>query len=109
MNGLIRQSAWQLMLVIACCAATAGVRAEEPKSPAAAKVASADEISAWIKDLDAGRYRTREEATQRLLAAGAPVLDPLLVVANGDPPEPADRAVWIMRNLSRSRDNDLAL
>jgi hypothetical protein len=37
------------------------------------------------------------------------VLDPLLAVANGERPEPADRAVWILRRLGRSRDNDQAI
>ena len=71
--------------------------------------AKADEIAGWIKNLDDARYLAREDATQHLLSAGAIAFDPLLVVANGDRPEPADRAVWIMRRQGRSRDSDLAL
>jgi len=62
-----------------------------------------------IKALDDPRYREREEASQRLLSAGLPALDPLLNVANSEQPEPADRAIWILRTLGRSPDNTLAL
>jgi hypothetical protein len=71
--------------------------------------ATPDQIAGWIKNLDDSRYLTREEATQHLLSAGAATLDPLLAAANSDRPEPADRAIWIMRRLGRSPDDDLAL
>jgi hypothetical protein len=70
---------------------------------------SADQISVWIKKLDDPLYQVREEATQHLTDAEAAALDPLLSVANGDRPEPADRAMWIMRRLSHSRNGDLAM
>ncbi len=50
----------------------------------------------------------REAATQHLADAGAVALDPLLSVANGEHPEPADRASWILQRYSRSRDSELA-
>jgi hypothetical protein len=70
--------------------------------------AKPEQIAAWIKDLDDVHYRMREEASQHLAEAGIAALDPLLAVANGDRPEPADRAIWIMRRFSHSRDNTLA-
>jgi hypothetical protein len=70
---------------------------------------SADQISDWIKKLDDPLYQVREEATQHLTDAEAATLDPLLSTANGDRPEPADRAVWIMRRFSRSRNGELAM
>ncbi len=70
---------------------------------------SADQIREWIKKLDDPLYQVREEATQYLTDAEAASLDPLLSVANGDRPEPADRAVWIMRRFSRSRNGELAM
>lgn len=76
-----------------------------PKGPAA----TAAEIASWIGALDDNQYQAREQATQHLIAAGAAALDPLLVVANSDRPEPADRAIWILRRLGGSRDNDLAV
>ena len=108
MNGLIKRIVVLagLINVLACAPI---VRAEERPAASEAKPATADEIATWIKSLDDARYRAREEATQHLLDAGAAALDPLLVVANGDRPEPADRAIWIMRRMGRSRDNILAL
>ncbi len=70
--------------------------------------ASAEQIAAWIKDLDAPQYKVREEASQHLIEAEAAALEPLLKVANGDRPEPADRAVWILRRFGLSRDDALA-
>jgi hypothetical protein len=65
---------------------------------------SDDEIARWIAELDSGRYQVREQATQRLLGAGGAAMDALLAAANGDRPEPADRAVWILRRLSNGED-----
>jgi hypothetical protein len=59
--------------------------------------------------LDDDQYRGLYKATQHLLAAGRGSLDPLLVVANSDRPESADRAIWILRRLGGSRDDDLAV
>ena len=63
-------------------------------------VPSAEEIAGWIAALDDNRYLVREEATARLLEARAAALDPLLAAANGNRPEPADRAVWVLRRLA---------
>jgi hypothetical protein len=68
---------------------------------------SADEIAAWIADLDSNRYRTRERATQHLVTAGVGAMEPLLAAANGDRPEPADRAVWILRRMAESPELEL--
>jgi hypothetical protein len=79
-------------------------------SPTAARSApTAEEIAGWIAQLDDNRYLVRERATQQLIDAGAAALDPLLAAAHGEQPEPADRAVWIMRRIARSRDNDQAI
>lgn len=69
---------------------------------------SAAQIARWLKDLDDAQYLVREAATQHLTDAGAAALDPLLAAANGERPEPADRAMWILQRFSRSRDNELA-
>jgi hypothetical protein len=79
-----------------------GAKGEADHSPAA------EQIAAWIKDLDDQRYQVREEASQHLVGAESAALDPLLTVANGDRPEPADRAIWIMRRFSHSKDEALS-
>jgi hypothetical protein len=63
-----------------------------------------EQIAAWIAQLDDNRYLVRERATGLLLETQATALDPLLEAANGEHPEPADRAVWILRRLGNSKD-----
>ena len=95
--------------------------AEQSSSPAAtspadetgaqpadmASAPSPEQIAAWIAELDDDQYLVRERATGELLAAGEAVLDPLLETANGKRPEPADRAVWILRKLSTGKEPSL--
>ena len=115
MNASTRYLAGAVVLQIVLLHATSsrGEETGDEKPEAAAAVAQVEsvpaEIAAWIKDLDDTRYLTRELATQQLLNAGGAALDPLLTVANSDRPEPADRAIWILRRLGKSRDNALAL
>ncbi len=71
--------------------------------------ATAEQISGWIAQLDANEYLVREQATRDLLGAGEAALEALLAAANGDRPEPADRAVWILLRLGQSEDNELAI
>jgi hypothetical protein len=78
------------------------VRAQHtPSTPAA--------IASWIADLDSRDYKTREFATKSLEAAGAASLDQLLDVANGNRPEAAERAIWVLRQMTKSSDLQLAV
>ena len=89
------------------------LHAEEPTTSAPAKrspsIITPEQVADWIKALDDNNYLAREQAAQHLVDAKTVALDPLLAVANSDKPEPADRAIWILRRFGRSRDNDLAL
>jgi hypothetical protein len=62
------------------------------------------EISTWLAQLDDRQYRVREQATQRLLAAGTAALEPLTTTANGQRPEPADRAVWLLQQFGNAKE-----
>ena len=73
-------------------------------SRSAEPAATPEEIAAWIVQLDDHRYVVRERATRQLLLAEEAVLDPLLAIANADRPEPADRAVWVLRRIATSKD-----
>jgi hypothetical protein len=44
-----------------------------------------------------------------LLTADAAALDPLLAAANGDRPEPAERAVWILQKRAQNADPEAAM
>lgn len=74
-----------------------------------AEAPSEAEIKEWVAQLDDDRYLVRENASQKLEQAGKPVLELLLATANGKQLEPADRAIWVLRRISRSRDNELAI
>jgi hypothetical protein len=100
-----------LLLAIATLFGGAGLRqiATANQSPANPPAADATQVAEWIRELDSNRYLVREQATQQLLTAGAAALDPLLAAANGNRPEPADRAVWVLKNLGDSENRQLAL
>jgi hypothetical protein len=66
-----------------------------------------DEIAQWIEQLDSDRYLPREEATQKLVAARAAAFGALLEVANGDKPEPADRAIWALQQGAGNDDENI--
>jgi hypothetical protein len=95
--------------VVAAMVAVFVVAAEPNSAPVSApqQAASEKEIAEWVADLDSNQYRVREAATQQLVAASAAGLDPLLAAANSKRPEPADRAVWILRQLVNTPDIDL--
>jgi hypothetical protein len=85
-------------------ASETNVAPEAAEKDANTSRATPEEIAAWIAQLDDNRYLEREHATSRLLKAGDAALDPLLAAANADRPEPADRAVWILRRIANSPD-----
>jgi len=87
----------------------AGSRADDAAQANERSAPSPAQIAAWIKKLDDRRYRVRERATERLLAAGLAALDPLLEAANGQLPEPADRARWMLQRLAQDDDPVAAL
>jgi hypothetical protein len=68
---------------------------------------TAADIAKWVGELNDDRYLVREQATRHLLVAGEAALDELLVAADGERPEPADRSIWILRRQSMSKDPSL--
>jgi hypothetical protein len=81
---------------------------DNPATPAATRPApTAAEIDAWISQLNDDRYLVREQATRNLQDSGPAALDQLQATADADPPEPADRSVWILRRLSNTKDTSL--
>ncbi len=59
-------------------------------------------LSGW--KLDEPQYRVREQATQRLLAAGPTALEAVASAANGERPEAADRAVWLLQQFANAKE-----
>jgi len=79
-----------------------GQKAEATDKPAASK----EQIAAWIRELDADEFFTRETATLQLLEAGPTVLTALGPVLNGGTLEATSRALFIVRQLGVAADID---
>src|SRR5258707_14697316 len=75
--------------------AAPGARAAAPSRIAPSK----EQIAAWIRELDADEFFTRETATLQLLEAGPAVLGALKPVLTGGTPEATSRALFIVRQL----------
>jgi hypothetical protein len=96
-----------LGLIAALIAPQANAQQETARTNGSKSAPAAAEIGAWITQLNDDRYLLRERATRQLFDAGAAALDPLLAAADSDQPEPADRAIWILRRLSTSKELSL--
>ena len=71
--------------------------------------ASNEEIGALVEALDADRFATREDATEKLLVVGMQAVDQLSTAVQGESLEAADRAVWVLVQFSKSEDRALQL
>jgi hypothetical protein len=70
------------------------------------RLATSDQISKWIKDLDADRFVVREVATQRLIEADAAAVPQVADSLQGGSLEVTTRGIHILRELSLSGDID---
>jgi PDZ domain len=97
-----------LLVAIGCVVgapiATFPVAASEVAAAPARPAPTQQQVAGWIGELDHNRYVVREAATRHLLAAGTLAFDALLAAANGDRPEPSDRAIWILRRSNAAQD-----
>lgn len=66
-------------------------------------------LGALVAALDADRFAAREDATEKLLAAGGQAVPLLTTAVHGESLEAADRAVWVLVQLSESEDQSLQL
>ncbi len=65
---------------------------------------TADQITQWITELGDERFATRREATDSLVAAGQPAVEPVVTAALQGSAEVAVRCVQILRRLQDSAD-----
>lgn len=101
MNGHPQSCCSTIVAAFLCFALACGGAAAEDTPP------TADQIAEWIAQLDSNQYQVREEATRHLVSANVAALEALASAANGDRPEPADRAVWILQRLAETKDVDV--
>lgn len=67
-------------------------------------VATPEQIDQWIVELGDARFATRRQATEQLVEAGAPVIEPVVEAALSGTAEVAVRCVQILRRLHDSDD-----
>jgi hypothetical protein len=98
------------VLAVLMLAATWATAEEQPKGEATVAVApatpqaSAEDISGWIKDLDADEFKVREAATQSLIQAGEGAISPVADAAKGKSPEVTARSVSVLKALAQTED-----
>lgn len=100
---------WAVLVATSCwwACATAPISAEEPPEPkplAATEGTSPEELDTWVRDLDADRFVVREIATQKLAAAGAGAVAPVLRSLEGASLEASMRAIVVLREIAKSAD-----
>ena len=78
--------------------------AAKPKGTAELKVASPQEILAWIEQLDSASFRRRESATRALQSAGSNVIGPIGQAVEQRGPEVAWRALVVLKEICISGD-----
>src|SRR4051812_10232776 len=97
-------------VIVAICLAGIGLAtAQEPASkpqPSRRPAASAEQVAAWIRGLDADEFFIRETAMLSLLDAGPPVLPALKPVLTAGSLEATSRALFIVRRIGLTADID---
>lgn len=78
--------------------------------PVAARAVDAapEQIASWIEQLGAPQFARREAASQQLLRAGRPALEPLARVLGSGDLEVASRALEVIRGMLAGSDAELA-
>lgn len=101
------------LLAFACSLpmlATGEEQASQQASATAGEAAPSEEqLTTWVQELDARKFAIREQATDNLLAAGAPAVPYLAKALHGHSLEAADRAVWVLQQLAESGEQPLQL
>ncbi len=73
-----------------------------PISPAVP--ASAEQITQWVKDLNDDKFVVRRNATDRLILAGQPAVQPVTQAVEGANLEVSTRGVFVLRELALGSD-----
>lgn len=77
---------------------------ESPKTPT--RPATPAELEKWAKELDSDEFLAREEATLKLVAAGAPAIKYVRPLVSSPSLEASTRALHVLRDIGLSSDID---
>ncbi|WP_442485512.1 PDZ domain-containing protein [Aeoliella sp. SH292] len=106
----MKLAAFQLGVGLAALAIFTTVSRGEEAAPATAlAVVDAEHLAAWSRDLDSRKFAIREAATDHLLAAGPVALPYLATSLDSESLEVADRAAWVLKQMSLSKDSELQI
>src|SRR5436190_1104010 len=72
--------------------------------PGLADPATAEQVQAWIRDLESPNFRTRDQATQKLREAGPDAAPVLAKIARSGKVEAADRALRLLGEMADGSD-----
>jgi len=98
---------WMATAAVCLLIGAATLAAQEPKAQPQPKrpMPSPEELAAWIGELDADEFLTRETAMTQLLAAGPPALAALKPVLAAGSLEATSRGLFVVRQLGLSADD----
>ena len=106
MRSIVRRAATLALIATltagVCSAQRSGTDAG--LEPAIAPAQTSGQIKRWIADLDADRFIARETATQRLIEAGQPAVQPISAAVVGKSLEVTNRGIYILTELALSDD-----
>lgn len=94
------------VVAVSCWLGAASTRADEAQDAPAKGAATVTplQIAQWIKDLDSDEFQTRQEATQKLFAAGKQAAAQVAKAADADNAEVTARCLDILKKLLKSDD-----
>ena len=95
-----------LISSIALLAAPTLAQPPKPATPPASASPTPEQVAAWVQQLDSDQFATREDATQRLISAGAVAVRPISASLNGGSPEAGMRALHVLRELALSGESN---
>ncbi len=90
-----------------CSAGLATVsRAQPPAADASKTQTTAKQIEIWLSELNADKFVLRESATQNLMKAGRPAVEPIVNALPGSSLEVVSRGIHVLRELALSSDDE---
>ena len=95
-----------MLVALAMLASSAAILVADDAAtdPADAVAVTTEQIDQWIVELGDTRFATRRQATDALVAAGEPAVEPVVAAALSGSAEVAVRCVQILRRLNDGND-----
>ncbi len=99
---LIGIVAWALVML--CLPRSAPAQDRPGGAGLGARAASLEQIAQWIRELDDGRFMTRRNATEQLIASGLAAVGPVRQALSQCSLEVSARGIYVLKALALSKD-----